>query len=159
MKKFIIAACLALVSLGTAFAQEGKQALGIHLTYGTEVESLGIGAKYQYNFTDAVRIEPSINYHFGKDNVDMFDFNANAHYLFNIDRGIQLYPLIGLTYARWHADLGNDVSWNKGYLGVNLGAGADFAIDADWTVNFELKYQLVKDFDQAVINVGVAYNF
>ncbi len=159
MKKFIITAYLALVSLSSALAQEGKQAFGIQLNYGTEIESLGIGAKYQYNFTDAFRVEPSVNYFFGKNKVDMFDLNANVHYLLPIDNGINIYPLAGLTYTRWHADLGDNVSWNKGYLGVNLGAGAEFALDADWTVNLELKYQLIKDFDQAVINVGIAYNF
>ncbi len=160
MRKFIIAACLALVSMGSAFAQEGKQAFGIHLNYGTEIESLGIGAKYQYNITDAFRLEPSINYFFGKNSVDMFDLNANVHYLFPIERSIRIYPLVGLTYSRWHADLGDNVSWNKGYLGVNLGAGAEFDLDADWTMNFELKYQLVKNpADQAVINLGIAYNF
>ncbi len=159
MKKFIIAACLTIVSLGSAFAQQGKQAFGIQLNYGTEIESLGIGAKYQYNFTDAFRFEPSINYFFGKHKVDMFDLNANVHYLLPIERNITLYPLAGLTYSRWHQDLGNNTSWNKGHLGVNLGAGAEFALNADWTMNFELKYQLVKDFDQAVINVGIAYTF
>lgn len=44
------------------FAQQGKQAIGGNLSYGTEIESVGIGLKYQYNITDQIRIEPSMNY-------------------------------------------------------------------------------------------------
>ena len=85
MKKIIIAACMALLGCGSVFAQQGKQAIGGNLSYGTEIESVGIGLKYQYNITDQIRIEPSMN--------------------------------------------------------------------------FDIKYQLISDLDQAVFNLGVAYNF
>lgn len=64
------------------FAQQGKQAIGGNLSYGTEIESVGIGLKYQYNITDQIRIEPSMNYFFKNDGLSMFDINANIHYLF-----------------------------------------------------------------------------
>ena len=60
MKKIIIAACMALLGCGSVFAQQGKQAIGGNLSYGTEIESVGIGLKYQYNITDQIRIEPSM---------------------------------------------------------------------------------------------------
>ena len=50
MKKFIIAASLIFLGLGSAFAQQGKQAVGGSLSYGTETESVGIGAKYHPPF-------------------------------------------------------------------------------------------------------------
>ena len=39
MKKIIIAACMALLGCGSVFAQQGKQAIGGNLSYGTEIES------------------------------------------------------------------------------------------------------------------------
>lgn len=63
-EKIIIAACMALLGCGSVFAQQGKQAIGGNLSYGTEIESVGIGLKYQYNITDQIRIEPSMNYLF-----------------------------------------------------------------------------------------------
>ena len=77
MKKIIIAACMALLGCGSVFAQQGKQAIGGNLSYGTEIESVGIGLKYQYNITDQIRIEPSMNYFFKNDGLSMFDINAN----------------------------------------------------------------------------------
>ena len=36
MKKIIIAACMALLGCGSVFAQQGKQAIGGNLSYGTD---------------------------------------------------------------------------------------------------------------------------
>ena len=41
-------------------------------------------------------------------------------------------------------------------FGVNLGAGMEFDLDKNWSLNFDIKYQLISDLDQAVFNLGVA---
>ena len=73
------------------------------------------------------------------------------------------YPLAGFTYTNWHLDLGKvgdyDVSGSDGKFGVNLGAGMEFTLDKSWSLNLDIKYQLISDLDQAVFNLGVAYNF
>ena len=157
MKKLIVLFSMMFFIMGSAFAQKGIQAAGVHLSYGTEIESLGIGVKYQYNFTDNLRFEPSINYYFGKQDVDMFDLNANVHYLFPMASNIRVYPLAGLTFARWNFSSfdGEDVT----RLGVNAGAGIEFDMTDQLMLNFELKYQFVSDLDQAVFSVGLAYMF
>lgn len=153
MKKLIVLFSMMFFIMGSAFAQKGIQAAGVHLTYGTEIESFGIGVKYQYNITDNIRLEPSMNYFFENNGVDMFDINANAHYLFPMASNIRVYPLAGLTFARW--DFGKVVT----RLGVNVGGGAEMDITDNLMLNFELKYQVVSDLDQAVFNVGIAYMF
>lgn len=35
----------------------------------------------------------------------------------------------------------------------------EFDLDKSWSLNFDIKYQLISDLDQAVFNFGVAYNF
>ena len=156
MKKLIVLFSMMFFMMGYAFAQKGIQAAGVHLSYGTEIESFGIGIKYQYNITDNIRLEPSMNYFFENNGVDMFDLNANAHYLFPMASNIRVYPLAGLTFASWDAGKGVD---NITRLGVNLGGGAEFDIADNLMLNFELKYQFVSDLDQAVFNVGIAYMF
>ena len=69
------------VMLSSTYAQKGRQAIGFGLSYGTEIESAGLGIKYQYNITNPLRIEPSFNYFFENDNVSMLDLNVNFHYL------------------------------------------------------------------------------
>lgn len=153
MKKLIVLFSMMFFIMGSAFAQQGIQAAGVHLTYGTEIESFGIGVKYQYNITDNIRLEPSMNYFFENNGVDMFDINANAHYLFPMASNVRVYPLAGLTFARW--DFGKVVT----RLGVNIGGGAEMDIADNLMLNFELKYQAVSDLDQAVFKIGVAYMF
>lgn len=52
-----------------------------------------------------------------------------------------------------------DVSYNEGRFGVNLGGGVQFDVTQNLVLNFEVKYSLVKDFDQCVLGIGAAYKF
>ena len=160
MKKLVVLFSMMFFIMGSALAQKGIQAGGVHLTYGTKAESIGIGVKYQYNITDNIRLEPSMNYYFNnnytKHGEDVFDINANAHYLFPMASNIRVYPLAGLTFSSWDAGKSFD---NVTRLGVNLGGGAEMDITDQLMLNIELKYQFVSDLDQAVFSVGLAYMF
>lgn len=153
MRKFIVLMSMMLCVMGNAMAQKGIKSVGVHLNYGTEIESFGLGIKYQQNVTDEIRLEPSMDYFFANKGVDMLDVNFNAHYLFPMASNIRLYPLAGFTFERW------DIGKIKNRLGVNMGAGVEFDVADKWMINFELKYKFVKHFDQSVFNVGVAYMF
>ena len=161
MKKFIVLFSMMFFIMGNAFAQKGIQAAGVHLSYGTEIESFGIGLKYQYNITDNIRLEPSMNYFFENNGIDQFDINANAHYLFPMASNVRVYPLAGLTFARWSFPqlIGGNFSNDATRLGIKYGGGAEMDITDKLMLNFELKYQLVNDFDQAIFNLGIAYMF
>ena len=153
MKKLFVLMSMMFFIMSSASAQKGIQAFGVNLGYGSEIESASIGVKYQYNITNNIRLEPSANYFFEKRGIDMFDFNANAHYLIPTENNIRLYPLAGLTFTRW--DLGKVAN----RLGLNIGGGAEFDVSDNLFVNMELKYQIVKDLDQTVFNVGLTYMF
>lgn len=166
--------CLSAVS---ASAQKGEKAFGVNLGYGTEISNLGIGAKFQYGITDAIRAEASFDYFLKKDYLSMWDGNLNAHYLFPVADKFKVYPLAGLTYTSWKIDgfdwgidLGDWADYlddedmdsgssTTGKFGINLGAGAEYAISDKLSVNFEAKYQLISDFNQVVFSVGLSYKF
>ena len=186
MKKILLTLCVALVST-CSFAQKGEQKIGLNLSYGTEISNIGLGAKYQYGITDAIRLEGSFDYFFKKDNLSMWDINVNAHYLFPISEKFKVYPLVGLTYTNWKCKLDWESSnedysgaglfsgendhnfWaddsegssssSTGKFGVNLGGGIQYDINTKWTANFEVKYQLISDYNQAVFGIGIAYKF
>ena len=73
MRKILIFLGLLFVMLSGVYAQKGRQAIGFGLSYGTEIESIGLGLKYQYNITNPIRLEPSLNYFIENDNVSMLD--------------------------------------------------------------------------------------
>ena len=160
MKKLIVIFSMMFFIMGNAFAQKGIQAAGVSLNYGTEISSIGLGVKYQYNITNDIRLEPSINYFFGHNKKDQYDINATAHYLLPMASNIRLYPLAGLTYVKRREDLENSkdkIMRNR--FGLNLGGGAEFDITDELMMNFELKYQCVRNFGQAVFSIGLAYMF
>lgn len=177
MKKlFVLMSFIALVA-SSAFAQKGETAVGVNLGYGSEISNLGIGAKFQYGITDAIRAEASFDYFLKKDGVSMWDVNLNAHYLFPVADKFKVYPLVGLTYAHCKAsyddenvmdfpaayadDYGDfgDSDESDGKFGVNLGAGASYDLTEKLALNLEVKYQLISHFNQVVFGVGLAYKF
>lgn len=177
-KSFLIVFC-ALMSV-CAFAQKGEKAAGVNLSYGTEISNLGIGVKYQHGITDAIRLEGGFDYFLKKDGLSMWDINVNAHYLFPVADKFKVYPLVGLTYTNWKGGAVDDAldfidgvldeaygeddyteggSGSESRFGANLGAGVQYDITTKWAVNFEVKYQLIKDCNQAVFTLGAAYKF
>lgn len=164
MKKVLLTLACAMTSL-FASAQAKTAAVGLNLNYGTEIESLGLGVKGSYCFTDHIRGEASFNYFFPKDHFTMWEINANAHYLFNIGDKFKVYPLVGLTYVHGHwsnkysVGGGGNFDDNTGKFGVNLGGGAQYDLTDNLMLNFEVKYSLVSDLDQCVISLGAAYKF
>ena len=170
MKKLLLLVCAAVMSI-SASAQAGDKALGAQLVFGSETNSFGLGVKGQYYFTDQIRGEGSFDYFFKNKGVSMWDINANVHYLFDVANKVKVYPLAGLGYTNWSYT--NDVivkevngkdkvvehKGSDGRLAVNLGGGAEYALTDNVSVNAEAKWQIVNNYNQLVLGVGVAYKF
>lgn len=170
---FILVA--ALVACSVNAQEKGDMAAGLNLSYGlhSDYKNFGIGAKFQYNLTDAIRIEPSVSYFLKKDYMSMWDINANIHYLFHVGDNFVIYPLAGLTFLGAKADFGDALGeWGdlvEGYggktsasetkFGANLGGGAQYWLTKNFALNLEIKYQLVSDFDRPVISLGGVFKF
>lgn len=156
MKKILALAIVALLGVATASAQKGHMAVGGNLLYGTEINSVGLGAKFQYGIIDHLRAEASFNYYFQNKGFRMWDLNANAHYLFDITEKFRAYPLAGLTVVnKSYTDVDDSIT----RLGLNLGGGCEYDVTPSVVLNAEFKYSIVSTIDQAVFSVGAAYKF
>ena len=162
MKKLLLLVCAAVMSL-SASAQAGDKALGAQLVFGSETNNIGLGVKGQYYFTDQLRGEASVDYFFKSKGVSMWDINANVHYLFDVANKVKVYPLAGLGYTNWSYKYEFPglpvVEGSDGRLAVNLGGGAEYELTKDLSVNAELKYQIISNYNQLVLGVGVACKF
>ncbi len=170
MKKLLLLVCAAVMSL-SASAQAGDKALGAQLVFGSETNNIGLGVKGQYYFTDQLRGEASVDYFFKNKGFSMWDINANVHYLFDVANKVKVYPLAGLGYTNWSYT--NDVivideNGNKrttefkgsdGRLAINLGGGVEYELTKNLSVNAELKYQIISNYSQLALGMGVAYKF
>ena len=162
MKKLLLLVCAAVMSL-SASAQAGDKALGAQLVFGSETNNIGLGVKGQYYFTDQLRGEASVDYFFKNKGVSMWDINANVHYLFDVANKVKVYPLAGLGYTNWSYKQeyagAPVVEGSDGRLAVNLGGGAEYELTKNLNVNAEAKYQIISNYNQLVLGVGVAYEF
>jgi outer membrane protein X len=174
------AAILAIVAtMGVAaFAQEkGSMAIGGNLLIaGDETTLAGVGAKFQYNITNPIRLEGSFSYFFPKKDemrimgisvetsLSMLDFNVNGHYLIPLTDRVTVYPLAGLGMVSMKMKgnalgglVNETVSENN--FGVNLGGGIDFKISDAIIFNVEAKYKLIQDGGIYFASAGLAFMF
>lgn len=155
-----------------ASSDDSKWAVGVNVLYGTEIESVGFGVKGQRNYAKAFRGELSFAYFLGKNDMSAWNINVNLHYLFPLSQNIKVYPLAGLGYAYGNnyakkIETGEDFAsafasgglTAAGKFCTNLGGGIDFDISDSWIINFEGKYQYIKNQSQGVFSVGAAYKF
>jgi len=176
MKKYFIVAIMAVLGL-CASAQQGQKAIGVNLGVapcledGSSLTNFGLGAKFQYNITDPIRIEGTMDYWFESKGCSMFDITANVHYLVNIGQsGFRIYPLAGIGYANvgvdgYRVDSDDEDllifkdSWHYNRFVFNLGIGGEFDITENLTLGAEFKYQYLNDFSRLPITVGLSYRF
>ena len=162
MKKLLLLVCAAVMSL-SASAQAGYKAIGAQVVFGSETNNIGLGVKGQYYFTDHIRGEASFDYFFKRKGLSMWDVNANVHYLFDVADKFKVYPLAGLGYTNWsykYEYAGAPViEGSDGRLAINLGGGAEYELTKDLSVNAEAKYQIISNYNQLVLGVGVAFKF
>ena len=162
MKKLLVLVCAAVMSL-SASAQAGDKALGAQFLFGSKTNNIGLGVKGQYYFTDQIRGEASFDYFLKNQGISMWDINANVHYLFDVADKFKVYPVAGLGYTNWSYkyEIPNVAvsEGSDGRIAVNLGGGAEYELTKDLSVNAELKYQIISNYNQLLLGVGVAYKF
>lgn len=147
-----------------ANAQRGRAAVGFDLGVAPCIEShsdvtnFEIDGKVQYWLTNDFRLEAKLSYGFKDDGISMLGIAANVHYMIPVLPRFQMYPLVGIGYARpkAHWDGGSE-SFNR-FL-FNIGVGGELSITRNLAANIEFKYQYVKDFQRFPISVGLAYKF
>ena len=173
MKKIVLVAVAALVSL-SAFAQQGKIGAGVFGSYVTADPGLiGVGAKVQYNVLDQIRPEASFTYCFKKDNIKFWTADVNVHYLFDLG-AVTVYPLAGIEYAHSKVDMPK-VQVPEGFedlvpaaasasvkkWGVNLGCGVEYPLSESLALSAEAKYTLNKIYNDGslILGAGVIFKF
>lgn len=74
MKKILIILTICLSAITTASAQDqtGKLSFAGSLNYGSKVESLGIGLRAQYGFTNHLRGTAEYKYYIDRHNLSAF---------------------------------------------------------------------------------------
>jgi outer membrane protein X len=170
-KAAIVAIAVLTMSVAAQAQEKGDMAAGANLVLGSgdSFTNMGIGAKFQYNVLDPLRLEGAFTYFFEKDLVSMWDLSVNAHWLFPVADKITVYPLAGLGILGTSVnvpsfDLGEWGSYGGGSasdseFGFNLGGGIDLKLTEKLILNAELKYKIGSTWDRLLVSAGAAYRF
>ena len=185
MKKILLSLCLGMIGLLGNAQSKGDMGVGLNLGVapcvenGVNVTNFGIGAKFQYNVTNPIRLEADLDYWFKDKGMDIFDISANVHYLFHLGSKVNVYPFLGIGYARVGAgfefdddfdfdyrtrspydyDDDDDFSTSVNRFLFNVGVGAEYKITSKISAGLEIKYQYLKDFSRLPITIGATYHF
>jgi outer membrane protein X len=168
MKKslFILFICITFVCNLYAQDQQGVLSFAGNLSYGTKIESLGLGVRAQYGLTENVRVSTEYKYYIDRHNLSAWGIALDAHYVFNASESVALYPIGGVTVSRWTLDSGRSKldgithfkrSHNR--PGINLGFGTQVEVAYNTFIQIEAKEALIKDYTQFVFSVGIMYQF
>jgi len=158
--------------------------VGGKLSYGSEIESLGIGAKAIYELDENFSLSGELNYFFGSNtnstiNVQGFDIgeqevetslttlNTDLHYNLSNLNDLSLYAIGGLNFSFYSTEsssgnnsgLGGQSSFDNSetFIGLNLGIGGGYPITDNLNAISELKY-IINDLDQIVFSAGIVYS-
>lgn len=153
-KLSVLLTALLLITFSDGFAQSGDFKVGGGLTYGSEVEAIGLQANGTYAFTEDIVGAADLTLFFPQ-NYDWWALNINAHYNFLAEEGMSVYGLGGLNYATMKVDLGQFGSASNSEAGLNLGGGAEFDVEFA-NLYAELKYVL-GNADQLVLGAGLRF--
>ncbi|MGM9758627.1 MAG: outer membrane beta-barrel protein [Parabacteroides sp.] len=167
MKKILVGLVLwmGLFSMASAQTREGDSSVGLGIGYAFDSEQAAISLDYRYSLTNALRINPELTYLVKKHGLSAWLIDVNAHYLVPLSGSFGFYPLAGLSFSAWNADGAGDWYGDKKTsdtitrIGANIGLGGEFYVTREFTVGLEVKYNIIKDLDQALLGVRVGYNF
>ncbi|MBQ8592691.1 MAG: outer membrane beta-barrel protein [Bacteroidaceae bacterium] len=167
MKKIILVSLLLMVSL-VGFAQKGRHAVGVDVAMKAydagHDEIFGMfgglffGVKYQYNFHDYFRVEPS--YQRKQDDKAGYTdiFGVNLHGFFMSPRPFRPYAFIGVGGGQAEYDL-PDATYNK-YDETEFYMQA--GVGVDWRIGYRLSWQLEVGGNISIapiISTGLTYGF
>jgi hypothetical protein len=168
MKKLLFVLLTSFLSICYVSAQSQKNEFSFagNLNYGGKIESLGLGLRAQYGFTEYIRGAAEYKYYIERHGMSAWNWSINAHYVVDVSRSFSFYPIGGLSLSRWTYDpdrLGlseiAELKYNDDRLGLNIGLGAQIATGDKTFIQIELKEALVKNYSQFEVSVGFMYQF
>ncbi|ULB35335.1 MULTISPECIES: hypothetical protein [Proteiniphilum] len=154
-----------LLPLSKAAAQfDGTIGTGAHVGYGSGINSPGSGVHIHYYYANNIRFAPSFTHFLERKGESMWMIDTDAHFIIPISLSSSLYPVTGVHFSNWkhEATIKGDIlteGRSDHRIGINLGGGFQHDIGYKIRANFELKYQFIQNYSQAVFTAGIGFWF
>lgn len=135
--------------------ERGDMTLGLGGGYASANESGFTTIYFRYTLGPHIRIDNSVGYVFPHKSMSSFALNIDAQTPFSIVRGVQVFPLAGVSVANWN--LPDDNSSTR--AGFNLGGGFDLKLTSTLRLSVAAKYTWIKHTSGVFVGAGLGYNF
>lgn len=104
--------------------------------YGDDIEELGINLRAYTFIGDRICFGPELTLFGNHDTVidgeaaelGLWEVNFNGHYIFELDKGLGLYPVGGFNYSRETERVEGHADEVKDAWGINLGLGVHYEL-------------------------------
>ncbi|TVQ05597.1 MAG: hypothetical protein EA359_02770 [Balneolaceae bacterium] len=166
MKKITTLAFAFLLTAVFSSSAIAQISIGGGLTYGTDIEDIGIQVGGTYELNENMRLGADIVYwligsdsFFGETiSYTFLEVNANFNYIFYNENDLIVYGLgtLGIHYAKVSFDFGDELFSGSGSdteLGLGIGAGLEYNLGGV-KLYFEPRFFL-SGFDQLQLAAGV----
>ncbi len=163
MKKQLIPFIALVLFLTITHVTTAQTKIGVFLGYGSEIETLALGANAEFFVNEKLSIAPGLVFFLPNDQsgykISMWEVNGNVNYYFVTEGSVNFYGLAGLNIAGIKYNFDDNTLFDDGSdteLGLNLGVGANFEVGKNFMPFGEIKYA-ISDFDQLAIFFGLKF--
>lgn len=174
LSTFLFIGTFALTNSAQAQTEEGDFKIGGGLVFGSGVgfgsldNDIGIRADGYYAFTPEIRGGGDFTFYFpkseGSAEIGVWELNFNGNYIFHDEEGLMAYGLggINITGISWESTfnfggISETESYSESEIGLNLGAGIEYALDfADLFAEAKIS-NLGGNADQFVLGAGLRF--
>lgn len=132
--------------------------MGSNTDYRSDPKNITSEVDYRYCVTDAARLNPFLIHFVKSDNHNTWVINLNTHCVMKLSEMFGFYLLAGPSLSFWNWDTDHDFSHNEIRLETNIGLGGKVYVTNNLSIGLEVKRNIVKDFDQAMLGVRIGYS-
>lgn len=172
MKKFSLILLLSMFLIGVNLSakdfQKGMISGHAGLSYGLDIEELGISVGGLYSLNKDMRVGANITYWLAGEEEALgvnysstfFEINGQYHYIFYNQNALAIYGIGALGFHIASVSIeyaGTSVDESDSEVAIGLGAGFEYSLGGI-SLYAEPKY-FISGFEQLKINAGVRYYF
>lgn len=131
----IVVCCLLFLNM-QAQDEKSRWLLGSGVTYCSYIKSPGLNLSMAYRITDNLFIGPDFSALLTREQEDHgqivkrkeLEYNLNFHYLFALNKRVELYPLAGMNWSRVTNHPAGQEAVTELVTALNLGAGVELGV-------------------------------
>lgn len=139
----------------SASAQKGEMTVGLDGGYASYNKGGYVKAFMHYTIVPHVRLAPELGFAFRNEGRSAFLLDFDVQFPFRLTRGLNIYPLAGVTFNNWsYEGAGHDSR-----VGLDFGGGFDIYLTRQLKFMIQGKYSLMNDTGGGFVGLGIGYNF